>query len=203
MQEALGSSPLGQVLSPAQDLPVIGAAPTAEEQTSPTGYVPPPVLDSTAGNPGAFTDDPDILPQPQTVIDPYAVPQLEEEPVPVGASEGPESAPIFAPVMSASLKSVESLSMPAAEAAPAPVHAEPTTQGRTNPEPESNAAVMPSFAIPSYNVWASTQDGDKRSLAMPVALAPSQTSSIKVPEPQHVGQFRDPFADPPIVLPQQ
>ena len=37
-----------------------------------TGYVPPPLLDSKAGNPGAFTDDPDSLPQPTTLRDPWA-----------------------------------------------------------------------------------------------------------------------------------
>src|SRR5260221_4900030 len=75
MQEALGPSPLA--LSSSTDQPTTVAAPTVEEQTSPTGYVPPPVLDSTVGNPGAFTDDPDILPPTQTVIDPYAVPEDE------------------------------------------------------------------------------------------------------------------------------
>ena len=184
MQEILGPSPLAQSTTTEPT----GAQSTvaAEEQTSPIGYVPPPVIDSTVGNPGAFTDDPDILPQPQTVADPYALPPAEEEP-------GQE--PIFAPVMAESMKSVESLSMPAA--ATAPVVAEPTTQVQTNPEPEFNTAVMPNFALPNYNVWAgSSQEVDKRSIAMPVAVAASQASSIKKPEPQHVGQFNDPFANP-------
>ncbi|KAF6750980.1 hypothetical protein DFP72DRAFT_1071838 [Ephemerocybe angulata] len=43
-----------------------------ESPSSLTGYVPPPLLDSSAGNPGAFTDDPDSLPQPTIVQDPYA-----------------------------------------------------------------------------------------------------------------------------------
>ncbi|TEB20885.1 hypothetical protein FA13DRAFT_174559 [Coprinellus micaceus] len=40
---------------------------------SPTGYVHPPLLDSAAGNPGAFTDDSDMLPQPVVIADPYGV----------------------------------------------------------------------------------------------------------------------------------
>ena len=40
------------------------------EQTSPEGYVPPPLLDSSAVGPGAFTDEPDELPQPQVIRDP-------------------------------------------------------------------------------------------------------------------------------------
>lgn len=51
--------------------PVSGGAETATT-ASPVGYVPPPLLDSSAGNPGAFTDDPDSLPQPVTIQDPYA-----------------------------------------------------------------------------------------------------------------------------------
>ncbi|TFK20580.1 hypothetical protein FA15DRAFT_658990 [Coprinopsis marcescibilis] len=39
---------------------------------SPQDYVPPPLIDSKAGNPGAFTDEPDSLPQPQVAQDPFA-----------------------------------------------------------------------------------------------------------------------------------
>ena len=180
MQEALGPSPLARSASAA-----------AEEQTSPTGYVPPPVLDSTAGNPGAFTDDPDILPQTQTVVDPYAVPPPDEEPVSVNPVERSSSEAIFAPVMAESMKSSESLSMPAAAA---PVVPEPASQDT----PGFSTAVMPpNFQHPNYNVWAgSSQEVDKRSIAMPVAVAPSQTSSIRAPEPRHAGHYQDPFGDP-------
>jgi len=192
MQEALGPSPLAQSSSTDQSTNV--GAPTVEEQTSPTGYVPPPVLDSTVGNPGAFTDDPDILPQTQTVLDPYAVP--EDEPTAVNPIERSSSDPIFAPVMAESMKSAESLSMPVA-AAPASLVPEPMGQDRVNDG--FNTAVMPPhFPAPGYNVWASgsSQDVDNRSIAMPVAVAPSQTSSIRVPEPRHPGQFKDPYGDP-------
>ncbi|KAF9552621.1 hypothetical protein CPC08DRAFT_768163 [Agrocybe pediades] len=53
------------------------SAQAAASAPSPTGYVPPPVIDSTAGNPGAFTDDPEALPQPIVVVDPYAAPKEE------------------------------------------------------------------------------------------------------------------------------
>lgn len=53
--------------------PVQPAAVSAEEQiTSPVGYVPPPIIDSTVGNPGAFTDVLEELPKPTEVLDPYA-----------------------------------------------------------------------------------------------------------------------------------
>ena len=42
-----------------------------ETTESPTGYVPPPLLDSAVGNPGAFTDESDTLPQPAVIRDPY------------------------------------------------------------------------------------------------------------------------------------
>ncbi|PPQ77870.1 hypothetical protein CVT24_005712 [Panaeolus cyanescens] len=41
--------------------------------SSPTDFVPPPVIDSTAGNPGAFMDDPESLPQPTVLKDPWGV----------------------------------------------------------------------------------------------------------------------------------
>lgn len=197
-QEALGPSPLAQ--STTDNLPddqrSPEVAPTVEEQTSPTGYVPPPVLDSTVGNPGAFTDDPDILPQPETVVDPYAAPPPQEEPVATDPTERSSPEPIFATVLAESIKSAKSLSVPADAdaAAPVPLPEEPTNQDQAPVEPGFTTAVMP-----NYNVWASgsTQDLDKRSVIVPVAVVASQTSSIKAPEPQH---FKDPFADPPLVL---
>lgn len=48
------------------------AVPDPTEATSPVGYIPPPVIDSSAGNPGAFTDEPEDLPQPTVITDPFA-----------------------------------------------------------------------------------------------------------------------------------
>lgn len=65
--EAVGPSPLGQAIQT-----------TGSEQadaTSPMGYVPPPLVDSSIGNPGAFTDQTDELPQPLAVSDPFMPPK--------------------------------------------------------------------------------------------------------------------------------
>ena len=98
-EQVVGPSPLAQPQQPAapevqappavaEDTPASGASDTpavitvetkpeepaqpTESIPSPTGYIPPPTIDSTAGNPGAFTDDPEALPQPVAVVDPYA-----------------------------------------------------------------------------------------------------------------------------------
>ena len=65
----IGPSPLTQDTSAINPGPV--QAPE-ESQTSPTGYIPPPLVDSTIGNPGAFTDDTESLPQTAIALDPFA-----------------------------------------------------------------------------------------------------------------------------------
>lgn len=65
----IGPSPLTQDTSVTN--PGLVQAPE-ELQTSPTGYIPPPLVDSTIGNPGAFTDDTDSLPQTAIAVDPFA-----------------------------------------------------------------------------------------------------------------------------------
>lgn len=79
------------------------ASPEPMDATSPVGYVPPPLVDSSIGNPGAFTDQMDEeLPQPVVVSDPYLpsrphsfkgapstrAPSIHEIPVPVSPSQG-------------------------------------------------------------------------------------------------------------------
>ena len=82
-QEIVGPSPLAQPpaheeirpASPESMAMEPAAAPNGgedEQATSPTGYTPPPGIDSSAGNPGAFMDDPEALPQSDVVVDPYA-----------------------------------------------------------------------------------------------------------------------------------
>jgi hypothetical protein len=76
-RDIVGPSPLAQqdTLLDIPPVEVVIAAPVqlaAGEAISPTGYIPPPVVDSSVGNPGAFTDDPEALPQPDVVLDPYA-----------------------------------------------------------------------------------------------------------------------------------
>ena len=78
-QEAAGPSPLAKPITPPEVVPPT-LPPPVEETQSPTGYIPPPVIDSTAGNPGAFTDVTDDLPQPDIAQDPQAVAVAPVEP---------------------------------------------------------------------------------------------------------------------------
>jgi hypothetical protein len=81
-QDIVGPSPLAQPsaqeIRPASPESIAmepAAAPNGgedEQATSPTGYTPPPGIDSSAGNPGTFMDNPEALPQPVVVVDPYA-----------------------------------------------------------------------------------------------------------------------------------
>ena len=77
-QEVVATFPLTQ---PATSSEEVSPKPTTlspvSELQSPIGYVPPPVLDSSRGNPGAFTDGLIELPQPNVVKDPYAVAVVE------------------------------------------------------------------------------------------------------------------------------
>ena len=60
---------------------------------TPAGYIPPPLVDNTAGNPGAFIDDVDDLPSSDPIPDPYKQPaQAQPQPAP---EQGPtlEGAP--------------------------------------------------------------------------------------------------------------
>ena len=202
-QETLGPSPLARQTT-AEEVTTMpesdqAAPPAVEEQTSPTGYVPPPLIDSSAGNPGAFTDDPDKLPQPRTVVDPHMVSEVLTQSTEPIAPE-PEQPNILDKPRAEGMKSVESLPVPAEQAV---LTAEP--QGSSATEPGFSTAVMPSYELPNYNVWAggSTQNDDKTLMPVPVAAAPSQhsqVSSMKMPNP-HVGPHEDPFSDPPAPAP--
>ena len=70
-QESVGPSPLAQPIT-SSEVVTSTLPPAVEETQSPTGYIPPPVIDSTVGNPGAYTDVTDDLPQPGTAQDPQA-----------------------------------------------------------------------------------------------------------------------------------
>ena len=85
-EETLGSSPLALPATSSEAVPPVSVAlpPPVEEMGNPTGYIPPPVLDSTVGNPGAFTDEPDELPQPRTVPPVTLPPPVEEIQSPTG-----------------------------------------------------------------------------------------------------------------------
>ena len=93
-QEAAGPSPLAKPITSPEVVPPT-LPPAVEETTqSPTGYIPPPVTDSTAGNPGAYTDVTDDLPQPDVAQDPQAVAVVAavEPPVEPATVDAPEPA---------------------------------------------------------------------------------------------------------------
>ncbi|KAF9445219.1 hypothetical protein P691DRAFT_282686 [Macrolepiota fuliginosa MF-IS2] len=105
--EPAGPSPLAQQ--------VRSASPEPMEATSPVGYVPPPVIDSSIGNPGAFTDQTDEeLPQPVPVADPY----MPSRPVSVkGApsTRAPSVRDILPPTLAPQMQVEEPQKEPAAE----------------------------------------------------------------------------------------
>ena len=76
-QESVGLSPLAQPITSSEVVTPTLPSPVEETQ-SPTGHNPPPVIDSTVGNPGAYTDVTDDLPQPDIVQDPQAVAPVVE-----------------------------------------------------------------------------------------------------------------------------
>ena len=71
-QESAGPSPL---ITSSEIVPPT-LSPSIEETQDQTGYIPPAVID-TVGNPGAFTDATDDLPQPDVAQDPYAFGPVE------------------------------------------------------------------------------------------------------------------------------
>ena len=81
----IAESPARENDATKDDAPPAAASPLSQSQTSPplapdsettqaspVGYTPPPLIDSTATGPGGFTDDVDLLPQPQVIQDPFA-----------------------------------------------------------------------------------------------------------------------------------
>ena len=75
-QESVGPSPLAQPIT-SSEVVAPTLPPPVEETQSPTGYIPPPVIDYTIGNPGAYTDVTDDLPRPDIAQDPQAVVPVE------------------------------------------------------------------------------------------------------------------------------
>ena len=74
-QESVSPSPLINSYGTRINLHTL--SPSVEETQGITGYVPPPVVDSTVGNPEAFTDLIDDLPQPDIAQDPHAFGPVE------------------------------------------------------------------------------------------------------------------------------
>ena len=74
-QESVGPSPLINSYGTPINLQTL--SPSVKETQGITGYVPPPVIDCTVGNPEAFTDLIDDLPQPDIAQDPHAFGPVE------------------------------------------------------------------------------------------------------------------------------
>ena len=96
-EENAGLSLFAQPSTSSEPVPLIPVAssPPVDDLQSPIGYIPPPVLDSTVGNPGAFTDEPDELPQPEIAKDPHALASVEPQVGP--ATVVPEGTPQHEP----------------------------------------------------------------------------------------------------------
>jgi len=81
-----------------QELPRSSSPEPLDVATSPAEYVPPPVMDSWSGNPGAFKDqDEEELPQPIVVSDPHRLASNQDDPSSRAPSFRGLSAPTSAP----------------------------------------------------------------------------------------------------------
>ena len=161
-QEVVGTSPLAQTATSSEEVPPkpTTLSPVSELQ-SPTGYIPPPVLDSTLGNPGAFTDGLVELPQPEIVKDPYTVAAVEpntaesatsvdDAPEPVAAVE-PHVEPTTVEPVTVQHEVIEDLHVvaavethvPALVDAPEPVTLVPESTRQYEPEPEGTHTEEP------------------------------------------------------------
>ncbi|KAF9535176.1 hypothetical protein CPB83DRAFT_831235 [Crepidotus variabilis] len=142
------------------------------EQSSPSGYVPPPVVSSTAGNPGAFTDDLDDLPQSQAVVDPYAT-LAEETTAPEPEHAAPANEEPSKPVEEEPSKAVE-----------APVM-EPSTSYFDKPIAES----MTSADSPPAHHTVVTPEFAEVAQVIPVAVVPVETTE-PAPEGEAASYYR-------------
>lgn len=188
-REAVGPSPLVQAASTdgeAAPLVEAPAAAPAQDLTSPTTYVPPPLIDSSAGNPGAFTDILDTIPQPDVVKDPYAstntgrshAPSVVEEPQAVVESPqhivAEESAPVpeySPPPVIDSAAGNPGAFTDAADALPQPVAVrDPIVDSR--PEPGPTPAVTEDPVVVEAAVEAKEEPADA-----PLPAAPAMDHS--------------------------
>lgn len=124
----------------AEEVPQSSSPDGMDTATSPVGYVPPPVVDSSIGNPGAFTDqDDEELPQPIVLTDPHnppkppsnkGAPSTRAPSIYDGAAPAP--VPTARVQADSSTRDIpaqgETLRMPEAEPAPAHEQQSPETQ---------------------------------------------------------------------------
>ena len=153
-QEPIGTSPLAQRITSSEVVPPT-LPPPVEEPQSPTSYIPHPVIDSTAADPGAFTDvgdefEPDITQNPQVVapVEPYVEPEAKifpsvvtssivESPLREATAEGQETvgpSPLAKPITPSSSRSRWSARMGSVPSefpisSPSPVFSEIDTDG--------------------------------------------------------------------------
>jgi len=80
-----------------QELPRSSSPEPLDLATSPAEYVPPPVMDHWSGNPGAFKDQDEEIPQPIVVSDPHRLASNQDDPSSHAPSFRELSAPKSAP----------------------------------------------------------------------------------------------------------
>lgn len=155
------TSPLSQpdnVASASQQLgveanivaPVLASEPDAIP-TSPQDYIPPPVIDSTATGPGGFTDNPDDLPQPQIIDDPFVPPRVAtpgQTSVHAGAPSIPSTPPVLSAVINPAPATESGLGLePAISSNRGFIPPQPATlDTEEEPEPEPIAISFPEMA---------------------------------------------------------
>ncbi|KDR84460.1 hypothetical protein GALMADRAFT_714456 [Galerina marginata CBS 339.88] len=203
-QETVGPSPLArQATEPVEETPappsepteaatpaVEPSADTEEQATSPTGYIPPPVIDSSAGNPGAFTDDPEALPPTGLVLDPYAAPPVAE-PAPAEAAPAEPAAaePTLAEPVAAEIEEPKPVEAPPA--------LEPSTSYFDKPEVESllDVDTAEPMTIAEFNEAVVNNTAiEERALDPAPVEAPA---SATVESEQHEEQYVQPALEQP------
>ncbi|KAH6908970.1 hypothetical protein BKA70DRAFT_1222523 [Coprinopsis sp. MPI-PUGE-AT-0042] len=173
-----------------------------DDPMSPQGYVPPPLVDTTAGNPGAFTDDPDSLPQPIIATDPFAsnsntdlrgnseAGHSKEE---VQFAEEPD-------VLVDSPKS-HTTSLSAQPEAPKPFFEKPVVKGMDK-EPTNEFAA----AVEANTIIASSAEPSHSPKYIPQVLSPQNESDdddyLPNPLPSHYEQRALSAAHTPVPVPQ-
>lgn len=200
----VGPSPL------AQDASVINPGTTQapeEPQTSPIGYIPPPLVDYTIGNPGAFTDDTDSLPQTAIAVDPFATIQKPADgpaTEPADLTESPvneESTSYFDRPNVESIKSIEEPNPAFAEAVDQNIAiTEPAVAGEHEGGPEVGEVLESNEDYPSMPGSSSGEAGDYKSPPfIPDAQAESygQGEPINASAPAH-GEADD-YMSPPFI----
>lgn len=192
----VGPSPLAQetVAASPETLP-----PAELVQTPVQEYTPPPLIDSTAAaGPGAFTDDLDNIPQPQTIVDP-SLHQQE-------STDGHEPITLAQPIVPQEAEPEASQAEPISELVAEPVP-EPSTPEPTTPPPVLGAA-RSYFDIPIQEepledpeLSARPEDAFQRSLEPDVfggEPEPITETAVHVDEPVVVAEEPVEAAEEPV-----